>query len=1107
MTEMTRIQQNSIRKNHFKPFWAVLLVVAILCITPIMAEELTTFDNVKQYDKSTQTVTIVNTFNFGRDISTIQLKTPLDYHVGAGYQKVAEFEIDLFDDTYTDAFDKMKFYDLNKDEEKIVREFDYKYLTTELVDVNDYDYVCDSLNKTGCENVLIGIHQEEREVWLDFNTKTLVKGKVTIGIFTNVQVGDIVEWIPTLFGKEIDEWATWTADLNVGLYHYYNFNEPSGTILIDSIGTMNGTNTDATVNVAGILGTAYDFEADETDWVEIEATEYPNTGSVSLWVKPETLIDNSAFLTVLADTTGTGDRLDFKGIGTAGNISITAATSSQDGISETPVITAGNWHHIVYTSDGAVTKLYVDSVEIDILGTYPNGYWFADLVAPDNYIFGMLKRGVDRIFKYDGLIDEAGFWNRSLTSDEVTQLYNGGTGITYTTDFGTAPIVTLGIPANTTNFTSSSIVFGGVVTDGVNLINVSLIINDTYIETNTSGINNSNYTFTQVLADGDYTWNYEGCDNESQCTNGTARSFSIDTNYPTLIVLYPNETITFHQLNTNLQLNWSANDTHIDFCWYNWNGTNVTVTCSDNTTNILINDGTNKNLTFYVNDTFGQVNSSFVSWNYRLFKNSETYDSEIFEGLSSVFSINLLTNGSDITAANLSYNNTNYLGTLSDHGSNNFTLTKTIIAPTVEANINKTFYWNITQGSLNYNLTGKNQTIVNLVIDNCSANTIVLYNFTIRNEENLTNLSSATTTARINLQMYGFATTTSIQEYTNIYNNINPFAVCLNSSLSTGGMFSGDVQVQYEATGYVTELYHIQNETITSSDFNQNISLYDLNETDSQIFKIIFRDSSFLPVENALIKIYRKYVDEGLYRIVEIPKTDKRGETIAHLFLDEVIYKLEVVKYGTILETFTDVIAVCQTPLVASCEIDLNAFSESLTIPDFEDAEDFSFTLGYDNDTRIISSVFSIPSGTVQTISLNVTRIDSLGTAVCTDSLLSSSGTLSCVVPTSFGNSTIMAKLYKDGVIQAQGQIKLDQTPFGIYGVNLVFLALFVLITLIGAGMSDNPIYTTIFLLVGVALLFALNLVANNGFIGATATILFLVVAIVLVIIKGAGRN
>jgi hypothetical protein len=556
-------------------------------------------------------------------------------------------------------------------------------------------------------------------------------------------------------------------------------------------------------------------------------------------------------------------------------------------------------------------------------------------------------------------------------------------------------------------------------------------------------------------------------------------------------------------------LNWTVTDTNLDTCIFEWNGANTTLTCNDNTTSFNITDGTVKNLTFYVNDTFGNSNSQTVTWNYRLFLNSETFDEEAFEGLTTTFSANFLTNGSSITRANLSYNSTENLGTISDHGSNNFTVSETITVPVIDNDVNVSFYWNITQGAFFYALDEQNQTILNVNIDDCSTNSVVLYNFTMKDEEQQTIISGTgkNTSAQLNMQLYGFGSTTLIEEFNKSYENTNPFAICLNQTITGTQMFSHDLQVQYGADGYSTELYHIQNDTINSTNLYQNITLLDLNLTDAQVFKIIFKDSAFIPVEDALIKVYRKYIAENEFKITEIPKTDEKGETVAHLVIDKVIYNIVVVKFGETLASFNNVIAVCQTPLVQECQIDLNAFSESIDLPDFEDAEDFSFTLGYDNDTRVVSSVFSIPSGTVSLVDLNVTQEDALGTSVCADSLTSSSGTLTCIVPASFGNSTISAKIYKSGSLQAQGNIKLDQNPSDIYGVSLVVLAMFIMITLIGAGVSDNPVYSVIFLMVGVIFLFVLNLVANNGFIGATATILWLIIAIILVIIKGARRN
>ena len=40
---------------------------------------------------------------------------------------------------------------------------------------------------------------------------------------------------------------------------------------------------------------------------------------------------------------------------------------------------------------------------------------------------------------FNGLMDEIGVWNRSLSDSEITDLYNGGSGITYTNVFEPAP--------------------------------------------------------------------------------------------------------------------------------------------------------------------------------------------------------------------------------------------------------------------------------------------------------------------------------------------------------------------------------------------------------------------------------------------------------------------------------------------------------------------------------------------------------------------------------------------------------------------------------------------------------------------------------------------
>jgi hypothetical protein len=114
---------------------------------------------------------------------------------------------------------------------------------------------------------------------------------------------------------------------------------------------------------------------------------------------------------------------------------------------------------------------------------------------------------------------------------------------------------------------------------------------------------------------------------------------------------------------------------------------------------------------------------------------------------------------------------------------------------------------------------------------------------------------------------------------------------------------------------------------------------------------------------------------------------------------------------------------------------------------------------------------------------------------------------LSCVLPASIGNSTIVATLYKNGYYKGWGSLAVNQNPTDIYGTSImVILSIVILLTLGGVALSGNPMITVALLMVGVILMFALNLVANNGFIGATATILFFVIACILILIKGVKR-
>ena len=96
------------------------------------------------------------------------------------------------------------------------------------------------------------------------------------------------------------------------------------------------------------------------------------------------------------------------------------------------------------------------------------------------------------------------------------------------------PIIVLDSPSDNYIINVSMINFTGTVSDNMKLSNVSLVLNRVLIEENSSGINNTNYTFTKMLPDGRYNWSYRACDVSGNCVTSAVRDFIIDTVAPSI---------------------------------------------------------------------------------------------------------------------------------------------------------------------------------------------------------------------------------------------------------------------------------------------------------------------------------------------------------------------------------------------------------------------------------------------------------------------------------------------------------------------------------------------------------------------------------------------
>lgn len=475
-------------------------------------------------------------------------------------------------------------------------------------------------------------------------------------------------------------------------------------------------------------------------------------------------------------------------------------------------------------------------------------------------------------------------------------------------------------------------------------------------------------------------------------------------------------------------------------------------------------------------------------------------------GATELFFLTLnTTSGLSVTNANFVYNGTIYTADINNYATQ-INLTKSITIPGLTGFRNYFFNFTLSDSTSGISNSG-NLTVFSIFSGNCTTYNQTLYNFTIKDEQNLTQLPSAIVNSSLNVQIYDKTRTTLYSNFSNNYLATNPFAVCLQYGLANSSNYSLDLQVQYWADGYTREFYNIRNDLVTSTDMNTNISLYPLLNTSNQNFKIIYRDASYLPVSNAVIQIQRKYIGEGLFRGVEQPITDSLGQTTAHLELDNVVYTFIVLVNNEVQSTFSNKVAYCQTPTFNECVIELNEISSNVDYSDYANINDLSFTIGYDSATRTISSIFSQRSGSPANMWLNATLFDNFGnTSVCSTSLYSSSGTLSCVVPGSFGNASVIVDIYSDGNLVGKSVISLAQNPTEVYGGSRVAIGLIMVVSWISISLIGVPIVSAIFLLLSLISLVILNIIGSTGIIGAGATILWFIVAIIMIIIRGGNR-
>jgi len=1048
------------------------IISLMLCMVFLVATATAfEFDNVKSYDPVTREVTITNLYGFGDTIGKARLNTPLNVIVHVGYQKVAEFEITSYRD-YDNALKQFTFKDMNNGKVKINREYDLKYLDYEDVEVDDYKTECNkilNINKSYtdvCEKIKISSHTERKAVWNKINPADLKKNeKITVGVFTEVEKGDYVDWVPTIYGREVKEWATWTASLNVDLEVYYTLDEASGTVAEDSILNYNLTNVGATVNQDGILGKSYLFEASGygtgdtayTTTSSIGLTDYPFT--YNAWFK-----GSGTALTwggIVGINHGIGEWSGFQMGTKAENLAFLNRDDTGGDILEEldsgVDIYTGSWVMVsaVFTS-ATDRSLWVNGN--NVLNTTTNLGFDTDINAFQVGNAGNGKQAPSIEWGGNGYIDEIGVWSRALSKSELEDLYNGGTGITYTNVFTTPPNITLNSPTVDANYTTvQNLIINFTVYDNINLSDVKLYINGALNQTNASGINDSNYLFNVGLYDGDYTINGVATDNQSETANSSSVRFVIDTTDPTINIITPVNDTTTTTIPINVSLNATVTDLNLDTCWYYTtdNSTNITYTCNT-LTNVTFSTGGDKTIYVFANDTLGHEAGEETSFLINYVQENAVYNSTVVEGETTTLILNVT--ASEITTFNgtIRYNGTDYTPTLTND-STEALLTYTLTAPVVSANTLVYFNWSYTLNGVAYNSSEHNHTIIYLtplvISTSCDDKAI---RFDIVDEENLTALYGE---IDYNFK-YGLSNGTLKSVYGNI-SNATTFYACINATVSQNYTI-GYGEIQYSNSDHVDRRYYLFEGRKVNNNTIANISLRDLLTIDQTSFLLTMEDTSLNVYAEKYTALWRWYPDLNEYQIVEMGKTDEDGHTVAHVNTEDVDYRIGLYELdGTLIKLGEPLRFICTS---APCSFTLRVGAGEI---DYSSIFDIQAEITYNQTSKVFTLIYNDPNSYTSLMRFLVTRESGTNSLIiCNDTNAGFTGVMSCNTSEYTGLKKAVAyRSASPPVIIVQKVVSEINTTFNS-GFGL-FIAVILWLAIVLSGFGNNPIWIIVLGVVG----------------------------------------
>ncbi len=215
--------------------------------------------------------------------------------------------------------------------------------------------------------------------------------------------------------------------LLTGLVAYYKLD--AAALTADASGGGHTlTNNNSVTTTTGVINEAASLNGINQNLASADAAfALTGTMSVSFWLNPSSVAAGSKNLCVMMHFFGFNCCWDVEINRTAGKIDVISHDGNSVVVTGGTSLSTSTWYHCVAVRSGSAGAwtwtLYLNGSS-DGSGndtSNPSGTGCTMVLAADD----------NNANNYNGLLDEVGIWSRALSGSDVSNLYNGGSGLPY----------------------------------------------------------------------------------------------------------------------------------------------------------------------------------------------------------------------------------------------------------------------------------------------------------------------------------------------------------------------------------------------------------------------------------------------------------------------------------------------------------------------------------------------------------------------------------------------------------------------------------------------------------------------------------------------------